>query len=85
MNRKATLAAAAALSMFSGVVSATDSLPSRAVGALSVAIASQGNAALLQIRRELKESAREAMKPFLPNDRRAPAQQSPAPAPAAQR
>ena len=84
MNRKATLAATVlVLGTFSGIASA-DSLPTRAANALGAVIASQGNAALAQIRRELKESALEAMKPFLP-EAPAPEPQTPAKTPVAQR
>jgi len=84
MNRKATLAATVlVLGTFPGLASA-DSLSSRAANALGVVIASQGNAALAQIQRELKESALEAMKPFLP-EAPAPDTQTPAETPVAQR
>ena len=84
MAHKATLAATVLfLGTFSGLASA-DSLASRAANALSVVIASQGDAALVQIRRELKESALEAMKPFLP-EAPAPEPQTPAETPVAQR
>jgi hypothetical protein len=87
MNRKATLTALAlALCSLTGTASANDGLPTRAVNALGAAVAAQGNAALVQIRRELKESALEAMKPFLPDADKAPEQQpQPASTPTAQR
>ena len=84
MNRKVTVAAALVLSAFSGLASA-DSLPSRTAGALGAAIASQGNAALIQIKRELKESALQAMKPFLPAVTPATKPAPPAATPVAQR
>lgn len=84
MNRKVTLAAALALSAFSGMASA-DSLPTRAAGALGTVIASQGNAALLQIKRELRESALQAVKPFLPDVAPAAEPAPPAETPVAQR
>jgi hypothetical protein len=85
MSHKATLAAAAlVLSTFSGLASA-DSLSTRAVGTLGNVIASQGNAALVQIKRELKESALQAMKPFLPDFAPAPSPAPPAKTPVAQR
>jgi hypothetical protein len=85
MTHKAALAATVLLlGTFSGMASAADSLASRAASALSVVIASQGDAALVQIRRELKESALEAMRPFLP-EAPAPEPQTPAATPVAQR
>jgi parvulin-like peptidyl-prolyl isomerase len=85
MSRKVTLAAAAlVLSTFSGLASA-DSLSTRAAGTLGAVIASQGNAALVQIKRELRESARQAMKPFLPDVAPAPEPAPPAQTPVAQR
>ncbi|MGH8482191.1 MAG: hypothetical protein ACRES8_07010 [Nevskiaceae bacterium] len=85
MNRTSSLAAALVLSTLAGTASASDSLPSRAVSAVGIVIASQGNAALVQIRRELGESARDAMKPFLPAPQKAPEQPQPATPPVAQR
>lgn len=86
MNRTSTLAAAAlVLCAFSGTASAADSGPGRAMTALSVVIANQGNAALVQIRRELAESALDAMKPFLPQAEKAPESPQPARTPVAQR
>jgi hypothetical protein len=85
MNRKATLAVVAlALCSITGSTSANDSLSSRAIGALGMAIASQGDAALNQIRRELEQSALAAMKPFLPKPEQAPEHTQPAKTPAAQ-
>jgi hypothetical protein len=85
MYRKVTLATAAlVLSAFSGLASA-DAPPTRAVGALGTVIASQGNAALILIKRELKESARQAMKPFLPDPAPAAEPAPPAETPVAQR
>ncbi|MGH8629494.1 MAG: hypothetical protein ACREU7_01845 [Burkholderiales bacterium] len=62
------LAAAAALScaLASAPAVASDSLPQRAAMALGAAIASQGNAALAQIRQELKENLLERIAPLLP-------------------
>jgi hypothetical protein len=78
MINKSAIAVAAALVLctVTGSSSAGDSFPSRALGAravnaLGVVIARQGDAALVQIRRELAESAREAMKPFLPEPEQA--------------
>ncbi len=81
------LTLAAAIAMFSLAIpaSASDSLSSRSVTALGVAIASQGDAALAQIRRELQQSARDTLKPFLPEARKAPPHPQPAETPVAQR
>ncbi len=92
MNNKPAIAVAAALALctVAGSTSAGDSFPSRALGAravnvLGAVIARQGDAALIQIRRELAESAREAMKPFLPEPEQAaePPQPPEQPQPAA--
>jgi hypothetical protein len=73
VNRTCSLATAAlVLCTLTGSATATDSLSSRAVSAIGAAIASQGDAALAQIRREIAESAREVMKPFLPAPQKAP-------------
>ena len=84
---KSTFAAAAALALctFTGTASANDTLQSRAMSALGTAIASQGNAALLQIRQELKESATEVMRPFLPASAKVPGPQPSLEAASAQR
>jgi hypothetical protein len=85
MNRNCSLAAVAmVLCTLTGAATATDSLSSRAVSALGSVIASQGDAALVQIRREIAESAREVMKPFLPAPQKAPEQAQPSDKPAAQ-
>lgn len=84
MNKISLAAAALALAGLTGTASASDSLPSRAVTAFGVAVASQGDAALAQIRRELAQSALEAMQPFLPKPQKAPEHSPPDPAPAAQ-
>lgn len=85
MSHKTTLAAAAlVLSAFSGLASA-DSPSTRAAATLGSVIASQGNAALVQIKRELKESALQAMKPFLPAFAPANEPAQPAKTPVAQR
>ncbi|HUR40095.1 MAG TPA: hypothetical protein VM240_02905 [Verrucomicrobiae bacterium] len=56
-----------ALSFFAaGPASASDSLPTRAATALGVAIAAQGDIALAQIRKELKDTVVERIQPFLP-------------------
>ncbi len=82
---KSTLAAAAlALCAFTGTASAADTLQSRAMSALSVAIASQGNAALIQIREEIRQTALEAIKPFLPEPEKAPQPEKLAETPAVQ-
>jgi parvulin-like peptidyl-prolyl isomerase len=80
---KISLAALALLGL-TGTASASDALPSRAVAAFGVALASQGDAALTQIRRELTQSALEAMKPFPPAPQKAPEQPPLAVPPAAQ-
>ena len=67
---KSTLAAAAlVLCSFAGnagTATAADAMPSRAVATLGQVIAVQGNAALQQIRRDLKKSALKTIEPFLP-------------------
>jgi hypothetical protein len=75
MTKSALTAAALALCTFTGTASAHDTLTARAVNALSIAIAGQGDAALSQIRKELKQSAIEAFKPFLPKSEKVPAEQ----------
>jgi len=45
---------------------AQDSMPARAINALGLAIKSQGDAALVQIRQELKETLRDHIQPLLP-------------------
>ena len=64
---KSAIAAAAILVLcsFTGTASA-DSLQSRVMLTLGQAIAAQGNAALVQIRRDLKDSALKTIEPFLP-------------------
>ena len=68
MNRKSALLAAALVACTSMVPAsaATETLPERAVNALGAVIASQGNAALIQIRRELKDTLLQQIKPLLP-------------------
>lgn len=85
MNRIAMIAATLVLGLSTSAASASDAMPARAFSALGVAIAAQGDAALEQIRRELTESAREAMKPFLPDAPATPEPQPPAEMPVAQR
>ena len=46
--------------------SAQGNLPARAVSALGTVIADQGNAALVQIREEFKDTLVERIKPYLP-------------------
>ena len=53
---------------------ADDNLATRAMEALGIAIASQGNAALLQIQAELKEKLLESLRPELPSPATAPEQ-----------
>jgi hypothetical protein len=65
---KSTLAAATlVLCTFSGAAIPAEGLPSRAVVALGQAIAAQGNIALAQIRRELRQSGLKTIEPFLPS------------------
>jgi len=45
---------------------AQDNLPARAINALGLAIKSQGDAALVQVRQELKDTLRDHIKPLLP-------------------
>jgi len=85
---KSAIAAAAVLVLcsFTGSASA-DSLQSRVVLTLSQAIAAQGNAALVQIRHDLKASALKTIEPFLPragdsSEANAATESSPAEAPA---
>lgn len=75
MNKSFRLSIAAALTAlsFCASVNAEESLPERAVEALGTVIASQGNAALLEIRRELKDTLLQQLKPFLPPPAAAPA------------
>jgi len=84
---KSTLAAVAlALCSFTGTASANDILQSRAISALGDAIASQGNAALIQIRQEIRQTALDAVKPFLPAPAKASQPQNkPAEAPTVRR
>ena len=65
MTKSTFAAAALVLCTFTGTAAA-DSLQSRAVVSLSQAIAAQGNLALIQIRREIKQSALKTIEPFLP-------------------
>ena len=55
------------------------SLQDRAVSALGVAIASQGNAALIQIREDLKRDLLKTLAPLLPRPEAQPAAAAPAP------
>ena len=74
MNKtfKLSFAAALAALCFSTGANAGESLPERAVEALGAVIASQGNAALLEIRQELKDTLLEQLKPLLPRPAIAP-------------
>jgi hypothetical protein len=45
---------------------AQENLPARAINALGMAIAAQGDAALITIRQELKEALADHIKPYLP-------------------
>jgi hypothetical protein len=68
MNRKSVILATALVACTAMVPAsaATESLPERAVNALGAVIANQGNLALLEIRRELKETLLQQFKPLLP-------------------
>lgn len=68
MNRTALTAAALILASFAGTASASDrqELLAATMHAVGSAIASQGNAALMQIREELRRDLRESLKPLLP-------------------
>ena len=70
MTKSLALKIAAAVTALSvcGSVSAEDTLPTRVVEALGVAIAIQGDAALVEIRHELKDALMEQIKPYLPRD-----------------
>jgi len=70
MNKFNAVAAALALCAFTGTATA-DSLPSRAVNTLGAVIAAQGNAALIEIRKEIAASALAAVKPILPQPKEA--------------
>jgi hypothetical protein len=65
VNKSIFVAAALALSTIPGSAGA-DTLPTRAASALGIVIATQGNAALVQIRRELQQSALRTIESFLP-------------------
>jgi parvulin-like peptidyl-prolyl isomerase len=60
------VAALLALGCAGPAAAADQGLPGRAINALGIAIASQGDAALVQIREELKDTLREHIKPYLP-------------------
>lgn len=71
---KTFAALALSLAAFTGpAAAAQDSLPARAATAVGLAIASQGNAALVQIREELKDTLLEQLRPYLPRPTEAPA------------
>ena len=73
MNKTFAAAAIVALAAFAGPASAQDNLPARAISAVGYAIAAQGDAALVQIRQELKDTLLEQLRPYLPQ----PADQDP--------
>jgi len=68
MNRTALTAAALILASFASTASANDrqELLASTMHAVGRAIASQGNAALKQIREELRRDLAESLKPLLP-------------------
>jgi hypothetical protein len=79
MNKSILKVAATVFALsFCASANAAESLPGRAVEAIRVAIASQGNAALLEVRREMKEKFAEQVKPFLPQPATATAAAKPA-------
>jgi len=84
MNRTALIAAALILASFTGTASATDrqELLASTMHVVGRAIASQGNAALIQIREELRRDLTESLKPLLPSPQHVA---KPAPAVAAKR
>ena len=70
MNKSTKLGLAALALCLAGAAApaaaADAGFETRAVSALGIAIASQGNAALLEIKRELKDTLVDQLKPFLP-------------------
>jgi hypothetical protein len=88
MTKSALAAAATALVLcgFPGSVASADTLPSRVAASLGQVIAAQGNAALMQIRNDLKKSALKTIEPFLPKpDDSAESADTPAATPVARR
>jgi hypothetical protein len=73
---KATGAALALCFATAATPVAAESLPARAVTALGLAIATQGDLALIQIREELQRNLLKSLKPLLPAP--APAERAPA-------
>lgn len=78
MNKPLAAALVLSFAAFAGPAAAEESLSSRAASAVGAVIASQGNAALVQIRQELKETLLEQLRPWLPQ----PAGEKPVAAPA---
>jgi hypothetical protein len=60
---------------------AEDGLAGHAVTALGIAIAAQGDAALVQIREEVKQIVLERIRPYLPERKDVVPDEKPAPAP----
>ncbi|MGQ0585822.1 MAG: hypothetical protein ACT4PK_01280 [Gammaproteobacteria bacterium] len=77
MNKSTVAIATLALCAFTGTATA-DSLSSRAATTLGAVIAAQGNAALVQIRKEIAVSALTAVKPLLPEAQQEQARKQPA-------
>ena len=78
MNKSMQIAAtliALSLGTATTAVNAEEGLAIRAAYAVGAMIAAQGNAALVEIRREVKETLIQQLKPYLPN----PAPAVPAP------
>lgn len=71
---------ALSFSAFAGTAAADEGIATRTAVAVGHIIAAQGNAALVEIRRELKDALLEQVKPLLPKP--APEAQPAAPAPA---
>lgn len=78
MKKSIAAAIVLGLATFSGSAAANDDLRTRLMVSAGAAIAAQGNAALAQIREELKDSLMDQIKPYLPK----PAQETPAEHPA---
>jgi hypothetical protein len=77
-TRTAVALIALACAASAAPAAADDSLPQLAVSAVGAAIAAQGNAALVQIRAELRERLLETLAPYLPEPREATADTEPA-------
>jgi len=78
MNKFHAAALVLGFAAFAGPAAAEESLSARAVSAVGAVIASQGNAALVQIRQDLKDTLIDQLRPYLPQ----PADEAPVTAPA---